>query len=136
MTMSRHVRASGLPLDKVVVIGSGLLDQLGLRVSDDIDLAVAPELFAALKQSGEYVVSTKRGEEYLERGRYEIWQDWGADAPFERLWHEGQTLDGVRFVSTEFLVAWKRVRALEKDIRDIALLEAYDKHSQNDGESV
>ena len=124
-TFAERVRASGLPMDQLVVIGSGLLDQLGLRTSSDIDLAIHPTLFETLKRTGEYDVRKKYDTECLERDDYEIWTDWGADAPFETLRSEGQTIDGVRFVSTALLIERKRERGLEKDIRDIALLEAW-----------
>lgn len=137
MTMSEQVRLSGLPLDQLVVIGSGLLDQLGLRQSRDVDLAVSSKLFEELRQSGGYTVGEKHEQLFLEKGMYEIWKDWGHDAPFEKLWHEGQTLDGIRFVATDFLIRWKDARGLEKDVQDIALLEWYKRqHRQIEPNSV
>ena len=125
MLMAERVRASGLPLDQLVVIGSGLLDQLGLREAHDIDLAVSTKLFVKLKQSGVYVAREKNGQTCLENEAFEIWEDWGRDASFEKLWQEGQTLDGVRFVSTAFLIEQKQARGLAKDKRDIALLKQH-----------
>lgn len=125
MNVIQRVTQLDLPLDKVVVIGSGLLDAWGLRRSSDVDLVVAATVFRELEQDPSFKKRVKYNELLLERDMYEIWQSWGqeAEGTFEVLWGEGVTIDGVRFVSPEYLIKWKRRRGLEKDLQDIKLLE-------------
>lgn len=119
----------GLPLDQLVVIGSGLLDQLDLRTAHDIDLVVSKKLFAQLKDRREYTLAIKHGEECLERvdPPLEIWHSWGSGgvANFDELYREGQTIDGVRFAATKTIIQQKSERDLKKDRDDIQLLEQY-----------
>ncbi len=127
MTIVERVTALALPLDEVVVIGSGLLDALNLRRSRDIDLAVSQRLFCELKASGQYVLRVKHGEEVLEAEGIEIWQSWGesADMQYESLARTGVKIKGVVFCHPDIVVDHKRQRAQGKDMRDIALLEQY-----------
>lgn len=127
MSITHRVRELGLPLNQVVVIGSGVLDALSLREADDIDLAVSDRLFSSLKRSGKFELSVRHGQEVLERGAAEIWQDWGSGRAmsFEVLYTNGIEIDGVRFCHPQTVLAWKRNMYRDKDVDDIALLEAY-----------
>lgn len=127
MSIVERVKELGLPLDQVVVIGSGILDALELRPARDIDLVVTPGLFAQLHSTGRYQASVVRGEMVLQRDDQEIWQSWGSGAVpnFGALYSEGVTYRGVRFAHPRFVLAQKRQRDTPKDQRDIALLETY-----------
>jgi hypothetical protein len=135
MRFSDRVKAAKLPLSEVVVIGSGLLDQLELRRARDIDLVVSAELFAKLKGAPGYRLQVRHHEECLVNDTFglEIWQSWGSEgvANFAQLYTTGQTLDGVRFVATKTLILQKSLRGTPKDHRDIELLEQYNiKHAR------
>lgn len=134
MSVAGHVKALQLPLDSIVVIGSGLLDVLGLRESADVDLVVTSSVFRKLGQDASYAKGVAHGEVFLEKDVYEIWQTWGEgdEGSLDTLWREGVTIDGVRFVSPECLIAWKRRRGLEKDLRDIELLEESLQHGRGE----
>lgn len=127
MTIIERVKSLDFPLDELVVIGSGLLDALGLRMAHDIDLAVSPRLFAELKAEGNYTWSVTRGEEVLEGEGIEIWQSWGMDdgLQYDALKKSGVMIDGVRFCHPSIVIEHKRIRASKKDQTDIQLLEAY-----------
>lgn len=127
MTFSERVKATELPLDQLVVIGSGLLDQLNIRPASDIDLVVSEKLFADLVAEGSYRAIEKHGELCLERPPLEIWQSWGSGGVpnFTELYQEGQTVDEVRYVATKTLLEQKKLRNLPKDKDDITLLEGY-----------
>lgn len=129
MTFSERVKATELPLDQLVVIGSGLLDQLNIRLAGDIDLVVSEGLFAELKTDSSYKVLEKHGEVCLEKPPLEIWQSWGSGGTpnFAELYREGQTIDEVRYVATKTLLEQKRRRNLPKDKDDIISLERYNK---------
>ena len=55
-TFADKVKALNLPLDQIIVIGSGILDQLGIRPASDIDLAASPDLMKNLsEESGDWI---------------------------------------------------------------------------------
>lgn len=125
MSVVERVKQLAVPLDSVVVIGSGLLDAWGLRQSHDVDLVVTRELFDRLAQDPRFTHGERNGERFLIDAPYEVWESWGPDeaGSFASLWRDGLTIDEVRFVSPEFLIRWKRARGSEKDINDSELLE-------------
>lgn len=125
MKFSDQIKALEFPLDQIVVIGSGLLDQLGLRAASDIDLVVAPRILKEARESGEYDCGTREADAYCRKKDIELWSNWGENWPYERLAATAIVEDGVRFVAPDVLVAKKRERGSEKDLRDVALLEAY-----------
>jgi hypothetical protein len=116
-----------LPAGKCVVIGSGILDALGLRKSDDIDLAVSPELFSQLQVMDGWVSEEKHGEIFLLKDDVEVWQDWGTDeeSSFSNLYKNSVVIQGVHFANPQFVLGWKKQRNREKDVKDIQLLEEY-----------
>ncbi len=126
MTIIERVKQLQLPLDEVVVIGSGLLDALQLRPARDVDLVVSERLFKQLAQQPEYQSQQRGTEVYLTRGTCEIWRDWGPALPFTTLQASATTIAGVLFVNQAILVAWKKQRGLPKDQRDVSLLEGRD----------
>jgi hypothetical protein len=120
-----RVKASGLPLDEVVVIGSGLLDAYGLRESRDIDLVVSQSLFDILKQNPSYQIhSPRENVEVLLKDAYEIWVDW-PPANFDQLKKDAVIINDVLFVNPHFLIERKAERGSEKDLADIVLLKGY-----------
>lgn len=125
--ISERVRQLNLPLDQVVVIGSGVLDAAGLRVANDIDLVLKVDLFAQLVKQSDWRVGVKRVELVLEKNDVEAFLSWTPDGRpnFEELYAGGVTIDGVRFAHPNTVINWKRQRASEKDLKDIALLEGY-----------
>jgi len=127
MSIIERVKRLECPLDQCVVIGSGLLDALGLRSSGDIDLVVSRELFEKLRLSGEYQLSVRHDQRMLERDDVEIWQTWGNrdELSFEVLYQEGVSVDGVRFSHPSVIIGFKKNRGMEKDSKDVALLEEY-----------
>ena len=118
-----RVKALGLPLDELVVIGSGLLDAYGLREASDVDLAVSEPLFEQLKKVGGYTLGIKHDDEVLIDNNVEIWRDWVAS--YEELAKDAVTVDGVRFASPAYIIERKQQRGWDKDLNDIRLLQEY-----------
>ncbi len=125
MTFIQRVKDLGLPLDQLVVIGSGLLDVYGLRSADDIDLVVSESLYDSLKIRRDYQESTKHDERCLTADKVEVWQTWGAGYEFKVLLSNAVTIDGVSFISPDLLIVKKRELGRDKDLNDIKLLEQY-----------
>lgn len=130
MMFIEKLRQLNLPTDEYVVIGGGLLDALGLRPANDIDLVVSQALYARLKDTGRYDVTTKNGEERLEQEALEIWRSWNHgehehEPNFEALFAESVVVDAIHFVNPQYLIARKSERGTAKDLADIALLKAH-----------
>ena len=121
----QKAKALNFPKGEYVIIGSGLLDAWGLRTSHDIDLVVSPALFTKLRESGEYTIEEKYGDEVLLLGDIEIWRDWKKDAPFDTLLASAIEVEGEPFVHPDILIKRKTERGSEKDLEDIRLLKEY-----------
>lgn len=120
-----QVSVLSLPSEEFVVIGSGILDALGLRKANDLDIVASPSLFEKLKNSGVYAVEERYGSEMLVDGNLEVWQDWKSDATFEILKASAYEIEGVWFASPEIFLKRKHERGLPKDLADISLLEGF-----------
>lgn len=120
-----QVNALDLPRDEVIVIGSGILDALGLRTANDLDIVVSPSLFETLKSTGTYKVEERYGSEMLSDGNLEVWQDWKSDATFDVLKTSAYEVKGIAFASPEIFFKRKNERGLPKDLADVVLLEEY-----------
>lgn len=127
MSIVERFNQLDLPADRCVVIGSGVLDALGLRSAVDIDLAVEQGLFNELRQSGDWQIGEKQDGVVLTREDAEVWTGWGRDdgQSFEDLFKNGITVNGVRFAHPQTVLEWKRAKGRPKDLRDIELLEEY-----------
>lgn len=122
-----RVKLLNLPLEDIIVIGSGVMDALGIRSSGDVDLVVRKELFAALQDSGEWQKDMVHDEPVLRRDDVEVWLSWSnsGEPNFDELLANAVAIDGVWFVSPQFLLEWKKAKRRPKDIQDVALLEEY-----------
>jgi len=125
MTIIQRIKDLKFPDDKLVVIGSGLLDAYGVRVSDDIDLVVSLDLYESLKKKGLYNELVKHDEAYLAGKKLEIWLTWGSGIDFQSLYSESVVIDGIHFINPWLLIEKKRESGRQKDLDDIKLLEKY-----------
>ena len=129
MNITQRVAALDLPAGKFVIIGSGILDALGLREAMDIDLVLESALFEELRASGEWVEQQKHDELvlYSPNGDAEAWLSWGSEGKpnFDDLYNGSMVIGGVHFTSPERTIIEKQKMNRPKDIADIALLEAY-----------
>lgn len=131
--MKDDLRQFGLKTDNSVVIGSGILQALEIRESKDIDLVTTQEIFDHLKKSGKFSVAEDHGREILTDGKYEIGTYWKVLEKlyeFEDFEDESIVIDGVRYITLNFLYRVKKswlhmddVR--EKDTKDVYLIEKY-----------
>ena len=126
---SERVKQIGLPLDGIVVIGSGILDQLGIRFARDVDLVANRELVSMLQENPLWTTSVDAiGRVVSKKGDVEVWDGWELDdkvADFITLTQDGVTYDDVRFVNLEFVLQWKRWRGREKDMIDVEKIRNY-----------
>lgn len=116
-----------LPKNSFVVVGSGILAVLGLRQSDDIDLIVTKELFEKLKIEG-WETSYWQDQVVLKKDVYDVGTTWLGQT-LEELLPNAQTIDGIPFLSLTDLRQWKTMMGRPKDLKDIALIDAYTSRS-------
>lgn len=128
MTFSRRVRETGIDLNRAVVIGSGLLDQIGVREAADIDLVVTKDLFDELAVSERFEKAFEFGSYVLKDNAtgLEVWTDWSG-VGYEGLLADTVVLDEVQYVSIDYLKKWKREKGRPKDIKDIELINDYER---------
>ena len=131
-TFADKVKALNLPLDQIIVIGSGILDQLGIRPANDIDLAASSDLMKKLsEESGDWLKKFDDNQRFYfvkDDGSAEVWDGWEFDGQvvsYDDLLDYVVEYDGVRFVNLEFLSRWKKWRSLEKDTQDVKLIDEW-----------
>ena len=131
-TFVDKVKALNLPLDQIIVIGSGILDQLGIRPASDIDLAASSDLMKKLsEESSDWIKKFDDNQRFYfvkDDGSAEVWDGWEFDGQvvsYDDLLDYVVEYDGVRFVNLEFLSRWKKWRSLEKDVQDVKLIDEW-----------
>lgn len=131
-TFVDKVKALNLPLDQIIVIGSGILDQLGIRPASDIDLAASSDLMKKLsEESSDWIKKFDDNQRFYfvkDDGSAEVWDGWKFDGQvvsYDDLLDYVVEYDGVRFVNLEFLSRWKKWRSLEKDTQDVKLIDEW-----------
>ena len=131
-TFADKVKALDLPLDQIIVIGSGILDQLGIRPASDIDLAASSDLMKKLsEESGDWLKKFDDNQRFYfvkDDGSAEVWDGWvidGQAVSYDDLLDYVVIYDGVMFVDLEFLRKWKSWRSREKDVQDVKLIDEW-----------
>ena len=126
------VQKLDLPSSQYAVFGSGLLDVLGLKKANDIDLIVAKGLFKSLarEDSWEQCIYPD-GHDGLKRPALNVELFYQSDMPLcdadgvERMIQNAINIQGVRFVQLDDILTWKQALGREKDIHDIELIKEY-----------
>lgn len=131
--MKKHLNKLNLNPENCVIIGSGILQALGIRNSNDIDAVVKQDTYDSLKKSGKFTVEEYHVRETLEGGLFEIGTDWnvlGKKYCYDDLLKVSEIIDGVRYNKLEFLLKCKKSwvenkTSRPKDMKDIELIEEY-----------
>jgi len=123
MNVFERCEELNLPPSEFIVEGSGVLDALGIRESRDLDVVVQQPTFEKLQSRG-FIQETKDDDPYLANGEIEVWLSFdGKD--FDELMHEAVQIRGYNFSSLDLIKKWKQQRGLEKDKRDLILIDKY-----------
>lgn len=133
MDFLKSLSALGLNPDNSVVIGSGILSALEIRKSKDIDVVVDDENYARLSKDTHFKKTQNHGQEILADELFEIGTYWGVldkNQTFDDLLKQSQVVNGVRYITLEFLFAVKESWLLDDDVRqkdidDVKLIKNY-----------
>ena len=109
-----------LPKDKFAVFGSGPLGVRELREIEDLDIVVKSDLWDELVK--EY---TSENGKHIKIDNIEIYKDWKPWFDIDKLVDDADIIDGYRYVKLKYVLEWKKKRGLEKDLRDIELIEIH-----------
>lgn len=128
MNIITEVKKLKLEPDQYIVIGSGILSALGIRATDDVDLVVSQTIYDYYKKQGWSEKNWPMGEPTVANGIYEMGTDWGDDTNIYHLadlLRNKQVVEGVNFVSLDFLKKWKLAKGRSKDLADVKLIDDY-----------
>jgi hypothetical protein len=128
MNIVEKVKRLDLPLGKYVVIGSGILEALGIRSAKDIDIAVTPDLYQALRATGAWSEEERYGKIFLGKDDVDInprlsWADYPTST--EEAIVSATIIGGIPFMNLDELKRFKLALGKEKDKADVALIEEY-----------
>jgi hypothetical protein len=128
MNIIEKIKELNLPKDQYVVIGSGVMDILGIRRANDIDLSVTKELHQKLRETGKWEEYENYGKIFLKKDVFEIngelsWDKYKTTT--EEVIKTAFLIDGIPFMNTEELIKFKMAFGREKDFKDIELIKEY-----------
>lgn len=117
-----------LPQRSFVVMGSGILEALNIRMAEDIDMVVNQEVYTHFLDTGWTERIASNGAEGLERGifqAYDTWNDEGVVKTLDELLINAEWVNGIPFNSLARLSLYKKRRGRGKDIADLELIERF-----------
>jgi putative (di)nucleoside polyphosphate hydrolase len=138
MNIIKKVKELNFSFGEYVIVGGGILEALGLRNTNDIDVAVMPNLLKKLRESGKYKEEIKWGKLFLTGDNIDIiaqlnWEDYSTKT--EDAIKTATIIEGVPFLNLQETIKYKKALGREKDLRDIELiknhLEEYKKLADN-----
>jgi hypothetical protein len=133
MDIFKELEKLCLPLDKYIVVGSGIMSAKGIRPTNDIDTVTTPEIFESYKQKEgwELLEWTKPGivgKEWLRNGAVELYQQLSrkdGSLSLADLVQDSEVINGVSFLSLGRLIEFKEEYGRPKDFDDIRLIRDY-----------
>lgn len=128
MKIIKKIKELNFPNGEYVVVGSGLLEALGIRTASDIDIAASPALVERLRKTGEWKQEYRWNKLFLAKEGIDIitkldWEDYPTTTA-EAI-KTATIIDGAPFLNIKETIKFKKALGREKDFKDIALLEKY-----------
>jgi hypothetical protein len=117
-----------LPEGSYMVMGSGILDALGIRKALDVDLVVNDEVYARLRKAGWNERIASSGAVGIEHGVFQAYDRWNDEAvvkTLEELLVDAEWVNGVPYNSLAKLSLYKARRGRGKDFADLILINQY-----------
>jgi sulfate permease, SulP family len=138
MKLLEDLEHLGLNPGSFIVVGSGILEVLGIRDAIDIDVIVDPGGLRKLAVAGWEQDDAPRGKQVLLHGRFEASISWTSpegELTIRELAPHSVDVNGYLFIGLPFLLHWKKALRRPKDLTDIDLIETYLKTSGEVNES-
>ena len=128
MNIIKKIKKLNLPADKYVIIGSGILDALGIRPAVDVDISVTKDLYNKLLETGEWGKEERYGKIFLKKDIFEVnprldWENYKTTT--EDANRTAMFIEGIPFLNLDELCKFKLALGREKDIKDILLIKKY-----------
>lgn len=131
--MKKDLKKFKLTPENCVVIGSGILQALGIRKNKDIDVVVKEDTYNTLKKTNQFDIKENHGREVLDNGLFEIGTEWFVlekSYKYDDLLKVSEIINGVRYINLDFLLRVKKSwvnskTSRQKDVKDIELIEKY-----------
>lgn len=128
MNIINKIKELNLPEGEYVVVGSGIMDVLGIRKASDIDIAVTPDLHNKLRKIGEWKEEERHGLIFLKKDVFEIipqleWENYSTTT--KEAISSSLTIEGISFMNLDELCKFKKALGREKDYKDIELIKKY-----------
>ena len=130
MDIFEKVKNLNLPLGEYVVIGGGILEALGIRKTNDLDIIVTPKLLKELGKTGKYKEEIKWGKLFLIGDKIEIGSklDWeNYSTKLDKAIKTAVVINGIPFLNIEETIKFKKALNREKDLKDLVLIKNYQK---------
>jgi len=108
-----------------IVVGSGVLDALGIRKANDIDIVVTPQTYNLLDKMGWEPAKDSPSLIKDDFEAYLVWDSGDGEPNFEDLMSDHQVIGGFNFVKLSRLLNWKKRVGRPKDSNDVKLIEKY-----------
>jgi nucleoside 2-deoxyribosyltransferase len=127
MDIIKEILKLNLPLGEYAVFGSGPMAVHGIRKARDIDLIVTSDLYKKLAQSG-WKEDGDNEHRHLEMGNVEAYSNWELDdyhPNIQKIINEAEIINGIALVRLTEVAKWKTTRGMEKDLRDVQLIQNY-----------
>ena len=134
MDIIEKAKSLNLPFGQYIIIGAGILQALGLRDTNDIDVVVTESLFEKLKASGKYKEDVKYNKKFLVADDVEIimplsWADYSTTT--EEAIKTALVIEGIPFLNIQETIKFKTALGREQDFKDIELLKNYARAKNN-----
>ncbi len=128
------IREQRFPYGSYIVFGSGPLAAAGIRLTQDIDIVVTPELYADLKSKGwKEINNGEKNLLYHDVFEASITWDFGDyHKSLPELLKNKTLLDGVPFVNLSEVKRWKQHMDREQDREDIDLITRFENNDTQD----
>ena len=126
-----QLRRLGLPLNQVLIVGSGTMALLGLKKNDDLDLWVTESVFRSMKNNKKLKPVMKHGRLFYETsdGLIEASNTFPCTKGTIRDYLKRAIIVyGFHFKSVDDLIAWKRCMGRPKDLKHVKMLENHKKN--------
>jgi predicted nucleotidyltransferase len=124
-----RVKKLNLPDGQFMVCGSAILDVLGIRKAQDVDILVSPELFEKLeKENGwqrhhKYTTTLEHPEGVS--GAKQTLDFMRENYSLKEALPKATIIEGIPFMNLDMLINAKTQLGREKDIEDIKLIKKY-----------